>query len=150
MNSTKHALYQACVASLNERIQVIEQSIQQIQASANEETKSSAGDKYETGRAMAQLEIEKMSLQLAELRKASQELTRISPNQKHTQVKHGSLIFTDRGNFYIAVNAGQFTIHNTDFYSISPNAPLALSAMGLAANASFIVQGKKFTLTDIQ
>lgn len=150
MNSIKQKLYDACASSLSEKTKALEENIQQIQASANEETKSSAGDKYETGRAMAQLEIEKLSIQLAELRKATQELSRISPEQKSILVKHGSLLFTDRGNFYIAVNAGQFTIDKTIMYAVSGNAPIAQSAMGLGVSDAFMVNGKKFIISAIE
>lgn len=150
MDSIKQKLYNACVSSLTEKVKELEDNIQQIQQSANEETKSSAGDKYETGRAMAQLEIEKLSMQLTELRKAAQELSRISPGQKSTTVKHGSLLFTDRGNFYIAVNAGQFTIDMTVIYAVSANAPIAQSAMGLGVFDSFVVNGKKFTISLVE
>lgn len=149
MHSLKHSLYNACVLSLQEKIKGAELNIRQIQASANEETKSSAGDKYETGRAMAQLEIEKSSQQLAEFRKAAQELSRISPDQKSENVKTGSLLFTNRGIFYIAVNAGQFTIDSTVVYTISSNAPIAQKALGLPVNGSFSLNGKDFVISEI-
>ena len=43
-------------AQLDEKIQVALQAMKAAQESANAETKSSAGDKYETGRAMGQIE----------------------------------------------------------------------------------------------
>jgi hypothetical protein len=62
----KIKLYQYCVEFIDKRIAGAREAIQIAQDSANEETKSSAGDKYETGRAMAQLEIEKNTTQLEE------------------------------------------------------------------------------------
>jgi len=69
--SVKKQLYSLCLAYIDERIQVANQAIQFAQDSANDETKSTAGDKYETGRAMAQLEIEKINAQLNESKKLS-------------------------------------------------------------------------------
>jgi hypothetical protein len=56
---------------VHQRIASAEEAIRMAQESANQEGKSSAGDKYETGRAMAQLEIEKASGQLAEANKST-------------------------------------------------------------------------------
>ncbi|HSY60679.1 MAG TPA: hypothetical protein VK796_02335, partial [Cytophaga sp.] len=66
MTSQKNTLYAYCTDYVTERITRLKTEIKKTQSSANEETKSSAGDKYETGRAMAQLEIEKNTKQLAE------------------------------------------------------------------------------------
>jgi hypothetical protein len=62
----KESLYNHCMRYVQERIARIQNEIDLHQAAANEETKSSAGDKYETGRAMAQLDIERNSVQLRE------------------------------------------------------------------------------------
>jgi len=59
-------LYQACFEFIDNRIKTIRQAIQETQASADQETKSSAGDKYETGLSMMQLDMEKQAEQLAE------------------------------------------------------------------------------------
>jgi len=51
----KEALYKACEEDTEKRINVIERNLKSIEESRNNETKSSAGDKYETGRAMLQI-----------------------------------------------------------------------------------------------
>ena len=72
MKSVKHKLYQACLEFTDTQISTLKSAIKATQQSANEETKSTAGDKYETGRAMAQLEVEKFQSQLAEALKMKQ------------------------------------------------------------------------------
>ena len=67
MTTIKQTLYNFCVTYINQRMATAQQAIHTAQASANEETKSSAGDKYETGRAMMQLEIEKIVRSLLSL-----------------------------------------------------------------------------------
>ena len=66
MSEIKRKLYQHCINFVDKRIAAAKETIAMAQESANEDTKSSAGDKYETGRAMAQLEIEKTAGQLEE------------------------------------------------------------------------------------
>jgi hypothetical protein len=80
--SIKQQLYAKCLVFVEQRIATAQEAIASAQRSANEETKSSAGDKYETGRAMAQLEIEKSTLQLAESFKLKQFLEKMEVDQK--------------------------------------------------------------------
>jgi transcription elongation GreA/GreB family factor len=124
-------------------------AIQTAQLSANEETKSSAGDKYETGRAMAQLEIENNSAQLRESMKLKQVLEQISFDQKSTYVQIGSLVTTNQGIFYIAISAGQFVIEDETYFAISAASPIGQKLMGLRVDASFTFNKKEFCITHI-
>ena len=65
----KEVLYAYCVNYVQQRIARIQGEINKAQSSANEETKSSMGDKYETSRAMAHQEIENNRMQLLEAEK---------------------------------------------------------------------------------
>ena len=76
--NTKQQLYTKCQDFLNGRLEVIQSKILDIQNSLQSETKSSAGDKHETGRAMLQLEREKTGHQLAEIQKQKGILAKIN------------------------------------------------------------------------
>lgn len=149
MKLIKQQLFEACLKYVNERALLLEAAIRDIQQAANEETKSSAGDKYETGRAMAQLEIDKHRSQLVEAVKMKQELLRI-PVEDNTQlIKPGSLAFTSRGNFYIAIHAGQHQVGSQTFYAVSVASPIARKLIGLKVGASFMLNHQEFTLSKI-
>jgi hypothetical protein len=149
MGSLKQQLYLSCLSYAEHHIASIESAIKEIQQSANEETKSSAGDKYETGRAMAQLEIDKHRSQLAESMKMKQELLRISVDDNTPFIKPGSLIFTSRGNFYIAINAGQQEVDNQTFFTVSSASPIAQKLIGLKVGDVFTLNHKEFSLLKI-
>jgi transcription elongation GreA/GreB family factor len=149
LNLTKQQLHVLCLAYVEQRITAAAQAIQSAQASANEETKSSAGDKYETGRAMAQLEIEKNSTQLAEAQKLKQVLSQISPEKKTETVQSGSLVLTNQGNYFIAIAAGQFTLENKIYYAISPSSPIAQKLLGLKKDDGFVFNKKEFVIEKI-
>ena len=68
----KQDLCHQCQAFIDNRLRTIQKTINEIQESLTSETKSSAGDKHETGRAMLQLEREKAGNQLAEIQKINQ------------------------------------------------------------------------------
>jgi hypothetical protein len=69
MTNLKKDLYTLCVNYAKTRIETAKQAIDDAQQSANEETKSSAGDKYETGREMMQQETDRNQAQLNEANK---------------------------------------------------------------------------------
>jgi len=73
----KNALFNACLEFVDSRLNAITHTINEIQVSLTSETKSSAGDKHETGRAMLQLEREKAGNQLAEIKKTKEILFKI-------------------------------------------------------------------------
>lgn len=150
MKTLKQKLHEVCLNSVNDRIAVLQAAIHSAQASANEETKSSSGDKYETGRAMAQLEIEKLSGQLAEASRLKNIISQISPDIASADARTGSLVFTSRGNFYIAINSGEHQIDGQTFFSVSAASPIAQKLLGLTDGDTFTLNGKEFTILQIQ
>ena len=62
----KEEIFSQCKSVVNNRLQTVEAVLSSNQKALQTETKSSAGDKHETGRAMLQLEMEKAGQQLSE------------------------------------------------------------------------------------
>jgi len=147
--SIKQQLYSRCLSFVHERIDTAQEAIRAAQLSANEETKSSAGDKYETGRAMAQLEIEKNTFQLNESLKLKQALEQIQVDQETETVRIGSLVITSQGSFYIAISAGQFIIDSETYFIISPASPIGQKLIGLRAQKDFIFNKKEYLVLKI-
>lgn len=123
--NTKQNLYNQCQNFLNNRLEVIQNTIADIQNSLLSETKSSAGDKHETGRAMLQLEREKAGNQLAEIQKLSEVLSKINPQSLHEKATLGSVIYTTKANYFIGISAGELKVEKETFYAISPATPIA-------------------------
>ena len=90
----KEELYQLCLDYANQRLQNIEKTIQSNQKALTSETKSSAGDKHETGRAMLQLEIEKAGQQLGAIQQMKETLAKIDPSKTSEIISLGSLVKT--------------------------------------------------------
>jgi transcription elongation GreA/GreB family factor len=147
--SLKVNLHSLCQAYIEQRIDTAQKAIAIAQASANEETKSSAGDKYETGRAMAQLEIEKNSTQLAEAHKLKAALSQIKPDHPTNTVQPGSLVITNQGNFYIAISAGQLTVDSVNYFSISPASPIGSKLIGLKDGAHFSFNSRAYQIEKV-
>ena len=131
MSNIKKQLHAKCSEITQQRVTDLSAIIQEAQDAANNETKSSAGDKHETGRAMAQLETEKLSKQLSEALKLEQVLSQINPNTEHLQVGLGSLVTTNNGIFYISISLGKLELNNTNYFVISPVSPIGKLLTGL-------------------
>jgi transcription elongation GreA/GreB family factor len=145
----KKQLYERCQQYLQRRIQTAEEAIREAQSSANDETKSSAGDKYETGRAMMQLEIEKNTVQLAETMKLKRSLDQLKYNVSSEVIQPGSLVITDQGNFFIAISVGRLTLGSEVYAVVSPESPIGAMLLGLQKNSSFTFSNKTYTITGV-
>jgi transcription elongation GreA/GreB family factor len=121
----KETLYKRCKEYVEERLQVIQHAMDQAQESANQESKSSAGDKYETGRAMAQLEKEKLGAQMVDALRMKQIIDSIDPVKVCDSVQIGSLVRTTNGTYYISISAGKMEISGEVYFAISLASPIA-------------------------
>jgi len=146
---TKNALHEACTEFVKNRIKNTEEAIVSAQESANEETKSSSGDKFETGRAMMQREVENLSVQLTEARKLEEILIHLNPGLEHQSVSKGALVITSLGKYYISVSAGKISHDGEDFFAIAPASPIGEAMDGLKAGDTFQWQNKTIKIEKI-
>jgi hypothetical protein len=145
----KSLLLNKCVEYVDRRIFTIQNAIDEAMLSANDDTKSSAGDKHETGRAMAQLEQEKNSRQLQEALDLKNILLKIDPDKRSTIVSLGSIVITNRGNFYIAIAAGNIVIDDQQFFAISAVSPIAIKLKQAVLNEEFEFNGLSYKIKKI-
>ena len=126
----KANLYKACIHFVNSRLQTVTSSIESNKKDLFSETKSSAGDKHETGRAMIQLEMEKAGQQLTEMNEMKTVLGRIAVENSSEKGCLGSLIITNKANYYLAISAGKLTIDLVDYFAVSTNSPIGKQLLG--------------------
>ena len=137
----KEELYIYCEHFLEERFSAVVNRIEGIQESLKSETKSSAGDKHETGRAMLQLEREKAGNQLLDINKQKELFAKVSTDSASQVACLGSLVTTDIGHYYLAISAGLITIQNHKYYAISINSPIGSILLGKVKGAVFSFNG---------
>lgn len=146
----KEKLYQHCLDNIEERLTRAKVEIAQIQSSANNETKSSTGDKYETGRAMAQLEIERNTQQLLEAEKLLATLTDLKKNRPLNKAGRGSLVHTSQGIFYIAISVGLVEVDQEKIFVISDQSPIGKLLMGKKVDETISWNGKGYDILKIE
>ena len=110
----KQQLFEACSDIVNERSRIITQSMESHKKALFSETKSSAGDKHETGRAMIQLEMEKAGQQLESIHQMKKLLGKIELVVHREIISLGSLAITDKGNYYLSLSIGQVDIEGRE------------------------------------
>lgn len=145
----KQELYNKCQDFLNKRLIVIQNTISDIQNSLQSETKSSAGDKHETGRAMLQLEREKAGNQLSEIEKLKEVLHKINLENQQATVVLGSVVYTTQSNYFIAISAGEIAIGNDAVYAISPYTPIGKLLMGKNVGSKIMFRESSFEITQL-
>ncbi|GAA3991220.1 3-oxoacyl-ACP synthase [Hymenobacter antarcticus] len=138
--SLKPALHARCQTFIEQRIAAARTAMRAAQESSSSETKSSAGDKYETGREMANAERDRNAAHMQQAQQLQAELGRINPDAPCDTVRPGALVSTSLGQFYISVSAGKLEGH--DVFAVSPAAPVAVALKGLRAGQEAIFNGK--------
>lgn len=109
---------------IDHRIETSRSAISSAKESKNNETKSSAGDKFETGRAMMQLEQEKNELQLSKTLQLKVLLQQVDIEKEQDEVGFGSLVITNQGKYFIAVGIGKIEINDEICFAISLDSPI--------------------------
>jgi transcription elongation GreA/GreB family factor len=145
----KLELYRVVLHRFDETISALENEIRELQSSANEETKSSAGDKYETGRAMAQLEIEKTAQQLQEKLKARDVVRHAKADALYDTVQLGAVAATNSGNFFLLVNGGDIMLRGKKFVVISLGSPLGKLLLGRSSGEVVTLNDRAITILDV-
>ena len=146
----KEELLKKCHQFVNNRLQNIEETISSNQTALQSETKSSAGDKHETVRAMLQLEMEKAGQQLANIQQMKETLAKIDVLKKSTNAYLGSLIKTNTGNYFLSVSAGQLKVDNELYFAVSVSSPIGKLLLGKSVNEQVMFNSKNIKLLSIK
>ena len=133
----KKALYNSCVEFIEQREETINRIINSNQSALTSETKSSAGDKHETGRAMLQLEMEKTSQQLKGIHDMRLILSKIGIDDISEIIKLGSVVITNRGNYFLAISAGEINILGIKYFAVSTASPIGKLLLGKSVGNAF-------------
>ena len=145
----KHALKQACLKIIFERIANIEQAMLEARESANSEEKSSAGDKYETSRAMGHLAQEMQSKQLEETKQELDLINRLSDDRLTSEAITGSVVICNDFIFYISLGLGHAFVGAQKVTLLSPKATIATLLFQKRAGESFNFNLKQIQILDV-
>ena len=149
LSSLKILLHNECYSIVTKRIEQIKAALQEVQNAANNETKSSAGDKHETGRAMIQLEREKLGEQIKKAEKNQATLHQLKQYKSSEIVRFGSAVQTNKANYYIAIATDSYTIKSALFHCISPQSPIGTLLLGKKVGDQLVFNAITSTITAV-
>ncbi len=150
MATRKRQLYDYVLADLDAKIEEAQGAIDSAIESRNSDTKSSAGDKHETGRAMVQIELDKSKMQLAKALTLRSEMARIDPVKACEKVEFGSLVTTNNGIYFMAIGIGKVTLDKSEYFVISLASPIGQAMHSKQSGAIVKFQGREFEITNIE
>jgi transcription elongation GreA/GreB family factor len=120
-----------------------------LQISAANETKSTAGDKHETALAMLQMEQAQVGKKMDVLQQYLLELNQIDVEKKSIIVTHGSLVKTSTCYFYISAALGKIKVDGMDVFAISIRSPLGMLFLGKQVDDKIVFNETTYSIIEL-
>lgn len=145
----KGEIYKHCMATIMEKVEMGTSQLESLEESLELELKSSAGDKFETGREMMHAEFERVKKQLVLTIKQLEVLQRINPEVNQNKVSIGSLVVTNTGKYFFSVAIGRIQIEKEKYFGISLASPIGKLLKDKVVGDKIEFNGKKITIKEI-
>lgn len=146
----KEELYKQCNLYVEKREDTVITIISSHQKALGSETKSSAGDKHETGRAMLQLEMEKAGQQLQGITLMKEILAKIDSSKKAEIAHLGSIVKTGKANYFLSISAGQLSVNDRVYFAISTASPIGKLLLGKKKDETISFNGNEIKILTIE
>lgn len=140
------ALIRQCVEFLEARKSGYLRELRSVDEAAAGETKSSAGDKYETAREMMAQARNLLGRNLSETESGLEVLARMAAAPLRPKIGFGSLVETDQGWHLLGAGLGEMEIAGLTVRMISLSSPLGAALKGKAAGDRFAWRGSEATV----
>lgn len=145
----KQRMYAQCLDMVQERLDTITKNMDALMDAKTSETKSSAGDKYETGMAMIQNQEELYTRQLAETTVIYNAMRKIDPAKPCNQVENGALVQVPGGLFYIIAGMGKLVVDDTAYFAISLGSPIGAALKFKKAGSYYTYNDQHVPINEI-
>lgn len=148
MEQFRKLVLKCCAQAIAAKKEMLLGEIAQINESLSTATKSTAGDKHETGRAHMQAEQDKLQKMLAALTDMGSALENLSPGT-HGAVSKGSLVRSGMGYFLFGPALGSVMAGDQKVHVLSFDSPLGQAMQGKRAGDTVRVNGNDFLILEI-
>lgn len=149
MEALKSAVFTHCESFLRQKANDYLVQDQSLLEALDSEGKSSAGDKHETGRAMIQLEREKLAQQRERNDQDLKTLGSLKNRATIAQIAPGALVHTSLASYFLAVPADAFYHQQKNIYCISPQSPIGQLLLGKKPGDSFSFKGNEIKVLEV-
>jgi len=145
----KRQIHDKCLELAQHKIEVCSEVLQKINEAKKSETKSSAGDKFETSREMLQAEEDRTTATLSNAILLKKSLAQINPDTSSSKVETGALVIGSQLSYYISVGLGKIELKDQKYWAISLSSPIAKQMIGKTKGENFSFNGTLHTIRDI-
>ncbi|MFT7101391.1 MAG: transcription elongation GreA/GreB family factor [Bacteroidia bacterium] len=125
------------------KLEELKNARDKVQESIVGEDNSTAGNKFETARAMGQEELDRLNQTMNIAIRELTLLSNISPDKPCDSVQLGALITTDKKMMYLCVGLGKIEIGKDIVFAISTSSPIGQQLMGAEKGTEVVFGGKK-------
>ena len=149
VSMNKSEIHAACMHKQQTKIEELQNAIDKVQESIVGEDNSTAGNKFETARAMGQEELDRLNQTINIALREMTLLSNISPDKPCDSVQLGALITTDKKMMYLCVGLGKIEIGKDTVFAISTASPIGTQLMGKEKGAEVVFGGKKEKIVSV-
>ena len=149
LQALKTQILEACVHKVQERMEEALAAMDRAAEAALSEEKSSAGDKYETGRAMGYLERERYAGVLQQARKELSFYQQLKPVNDPQRVEPGVLVAAENLFILLATGIGKMDVACHTVLVVSAASPLGQKLRGLQAGAGFMLNDRSIRILSL-
>lgn len=142
MITDKKEFVNYCIGFVNGKLKDLLLMQSDLNDSLRNETKSTAGDKHETARAMVQIEQEKLGRHIKEWEITKERLLQLSRSEN--LLLHKQLIDTNKGLFFVHCHLGKLNFKNLSVMGISPASPLGKELLICNEGVAVNFNGEKY------
>jgi transcription elongation GreA/GreB family factor len=144
----KQMIYEQCRQMVAGKLDALQHKLRDLAESAANETKSSAGDKYETGRAMLHIEQDNVRKQISELMAQQAVLDAIDPASHMGRIGLGSVVKAG-SVYFLSIALGKMQIGGETVIALSLQSPLGARLKGLAVGDSLVMNDKELVIEEV-
>lgn len=145
----KEELLQLHLQMLQDKIDAFQDRIEALSLDAQNDAKSSAGDKHETALSMMHIEQEKLSAKIQEYLNQKIEISRIDVSKKSDKIILGSLVQANDFWFFISAALAKVKINGKDVFSLSKVSPLGSLLIGKSIGEEVVVNNVTYTIKQV-
>ena len=145
----KQKIKQHHLVLLQDKIDVYQDMISGLSKDAQNDAKSSAGDKHETALSMMHLEQEKLTNKLKETIFLKEILEKIDDSKNSATIALGSYVTVNSMQLFISAALPKISIEDVTVLSVSPQSPLGSQLMGKKQGDIVVVNETSFTIHQV-
>ncbi|MBP6074559.1 MAG: hypothetical protein KA486_06305 [Flavobacterium sp.] len=145
----KQKIKQQHLVLLQDKIDVYQDMISGLSDDAQNDAKSSAGDKHETALSMMHLEQEKITQKLKEAIALQRILDRIVVSKSSPIIVLGSVVKVNALHLFISAALPKINVEGVNVLAVSPQSPLGSQLMGKQQGDIVVVNGATFAIHEV-